>query len=750
MKTIRLFTLRRHTLPALLCSASALLGGNSLARAQQSGDSQAISQQAPQQRLAQTGNAPSPGAAQAVTTSQRPELEEVVVTAQRRRQKLLDVPIAVTAISAGDIAARGISSLQDMQYAVPGLTIAETGPGQERIQIDGIGSKGGSTGAPTVGEYLDEMPITPTAGGEGLDLRLIDMARVEVLHGAQATLYGEGSMGGTVHYVTQAPDLERFGGYVDGDWGSITDGAQSYRADAVLNAPLIPSVLGVRLVAGDERDGGWIDSNLTGQKNINGVDFLTLRGTILYQPTDDLSVSLLYLHQRQSQNYQDFGLPDRTTNTAFPTYNDETYDLANLVIKYDLGWATLVDSAGFLHRHPDVATDFTAYFEPYLPLLGLPPSVTSTIAAIGYPNESKHNALSDELRLGSNDSGPFNYLVGAYFRYYRTDGVDDTVTYPGTLPFELLDEVFAGSSKSWAAYAQLRYKITQRLEATLGVRHYQDHEILTQDGLGVFDIPGTNTGNAVFTSNNPQFNLAYKVDDDGLVYFSASKGFRSGQFNLGAPAPAPPSVGPETLWNYELGDKQEWLDQRLSTDVSVYYNDWKDIQALGVEAGSPLSYYTNSGRASGPGANLALMARPSRELTLSATVGFTDMEYDTHSAETYEGDPLDMVARWTWSLAADDRHPLTAGAVLVTHLDFGHTGGYELILRDYPPQQVFRTGGRDVLNAKVGVDFGTYEVYLVGENLADNNGILYPAVGSFPEPVMPTPRTVGVEVKVDF
>ncbi|HEX4267180.1 MAG TPA: TonB-dependent receptor [Steroidobacteraceae bacterium] len=680
-----------------------------------------------------------------------PVLDEIVVTAQRRQQRLIDVPIAVTVVTGSDLAARGVTSLQDMQYAVPGLTIAETGPGQERIQLDGIGSKGGSTGAPTVGEYLDEMPITAPDGGQGLDLRLIDMQRVEVLHGPQATLYGEGSMGGTVHYITQAPDLARFDGEVAGNWGSIADGADSYRGDAVLNAPLVPNVLGVRLVAGYERDGGWIDSLATGRKDINGADFRTFRGTILYRPLNNLSVSLMVLHQQQTQDYQNFGMPDRRTATAFPTFNEETYNLGNLVITYDLGWATLTNSTGFLHREPDVATDFTAYFLPFLPLLGLPPSVTSTIGSIGYPNVSKHNALSEELRLGSNSAGRFNYLVGAYFRDYRADGVDDTVTAPGTLPFPLLDEIFASSSKSWAAYVQLRYELTQNLEAQLGVRHYQDHEVFTQTGLGVFDVPGTNTGDGTFTSNNPQLNLSYKLGPGGLVYLNAAKGFRSGQFNLGAPPPAPPSVGPETLWTYQLGEKQEWLGRRLDTDFSVYYNQWKDIQALGVADGSPLSYFTNSGRASGPGVNFNVLARPIPQFTLSATVGFADMKYDVNSAETNAGDPLDMVSRWTYSVAADERHPLSAGSTLTVHVDFGHASGYELIIRDYPgPQQVFPTDRRNVLNARLGLDFGTYEVALFGHNLTNDNGTLYPAIGSFPEPVLPTPRTLGVEVKVDF
>lgn len=691
----------------------------------------------------------------AVGPSVAAPLSEIIVTAQKYEQRLIDVPIDVTAVTAAEIKERSVTTLQDLQYAVPGLTWAETGPGQGRVQIDGVGATGGSVGAPTIGEYLDEMPITAPGAGASMDVRLLDMERVEVLHGPQATLYGEGSMGGTIHYVTASPDLHNFSGSFDGSWGSVTDGGSSYRGDVVLNAPLVPDRLGIRVVAGYEREGGWIDSLVTGMKDVNGVDVKTFRAKLLFRPVDDLSISLMVLHEEYDQHYQNFGTKDRETATGFPTANAETYDLGNLIIKYNMGWATLVNSTGFLHREPTNATDLTGFLQPDLALFGLPPSVIATIKSIGYPTASTHNALSDELRLSSNPGGPFNYLVGAYFRDYRTIFLNDTVTAPGTLPFEFLHEAGSSSSKSAAGFAEVRYAFTPQLEALLGLRYYHDQETLVQTGSGVFDVPGAEMSKGTFTSTNPRLNLSYKPWEDSLVYLNVAKGFRSGQFNLGATPPAPPSAAPETLWTYELGVKQEWLSHRLSTDLSIYYNRWSDIQTLGIQNGKPLGYYTNVGKASGPGVNLSLSARPIPELTLSATAGYTDMKYDTNSAQTNKGDPIDLVAKSTFSASAEDRHPLSDTLAWVTRLDFMHTSGTQLTLRDYVTlglgtQTVFPTDPRNILNARMGLDFGKYQVYLFGNNLTDNNGTLYPAFGSFPEPVLTTPRTVGVEVRATF
>src|SRR4051812_30995688 len=146
---------------------------------------------------------------------------DIIVTAQKRNERLLDVPLAITAITGDEIARRGAVSLQDLQYSVPGLSLVEQGPGQERIQIRGVAN---SNGLPTFGQYLDEMPISIDDQTQALNPRLYDMKQIEVLRGPQGTLYGEGSMGGTIRYLTADPDLKRVGGNLEGQVGSVADG----------------------------------------------------------------------------------------------------------------------------------------------------------------------------------------------------------------------------------------------------------------------------------------------------------------------------------------------------------------------------------------------------------------------------------------------------------------------------------------------------------------------------------------------
>jgi heterotetrameric sarcosine oxidase gamma subunit len=669
-------------------------------------------------------------------------LQEVVVTAEKRAEPLLSVPLSVTAVTSGEIEARGIASLQDMQYSVPGLVMADFGgPGEGRLQLDGIATAGGATGLPTLGIYLDEMPITANQAGAGMDIRLIDMERVEVLHGPQPTLYGEGSMGGTIHYVSAAPDLGRFGGNIDATIGTITDGAISDWIHGVLNVPLLSDKLGVRIAAGYETEGGWIDSTTTGAKDVNGVHIKTARATVLAKPIDGLSVSLMYLHQEHNQSYQDFGTSNRTAPTSFfPTLNDEHYDLGNLVVSYDFGFATLLSSTGFLHRDPTYGIDLSAFLVPILP---------GSITAVGLKIVLPQNALSEEMRLSSNNRGPLNYTIGVYYRDYRTHEVSSTMTAPGSLPFTILASDGHGSDKSLAAFAEVRYALTQRLEALIGLRHYRDEQENEQTGT-TFGFPtAIPSQSGTFESNNPRFNLSYKTSGSGIVYLNVAKGFRSGGFNLQSSIPGvviPPTYGPEELWTYQVGAKQEWLDHRLFADASVYYNDWSKIQSSVQIPNTFLSYTGNTGAASGEGASLALHAQPVPELVLSGTVGYVDMKYHTSTPTANNGDPLDLVSKWTYSASADYRRPLPWGPALIARIDFQHTSGYQITLRDAVPP-IYRTPVRNVLNLRVGGDFGKFEADLYANNLTDNNGPLYPAVGTSALPVLPTPRTVGIELR---
>jgi iron complex outermembrane receptor protein len=272
---------------------------------------------------------------------------------------------------------------------------------------------------------------------------------------------------------------------------------------------------------------------------------------------------------------------------------------------------------------------------------------------------------------------------------------------------------------------------------------------VTTTSEGLLVAPGEESAEGTFVSNNPRVNISYKTSADGLVYANVAKGFRSGGFNLGL-ANAPPTYGPETLWTYTLGTKQEWLERRLGADLSVYYNNWTHMQTTGYSNGTPLNYVTNSGRASGPGVNFALNANPISDLTASATLGYADMKHDDKSAVTNPGDPVDLVEKWTYSATVDYHRPLADGIKLISRIDYGYGRGYQITVRNTPPG-IFTTPSRAVLDARLGVDLGRYQVYAYGHNLTDNNGQLFPGpLGTNPEPVLPTPRTIGLGGRVTF
>jgi iron complex outermembrane receptor protein len=170
-------------------------------------------------------------------SSSRPEayLEEIIVTAQKREERLIDVPAPITAVTADDISARGAPDLESLQFSVPGFSALRYGPGAERAQLRGISS---NYGRETVGRYLDEMPINAETVGGSPDIRLIDMQRIEVLRGPQPTLYGDGSMGGTIRYVTASPDLKTASGSITMDGNSVQDGAAGYLVNGYLSTPL--------------------------------------------------------------------------------------------------------------------------------------------------------------------------------------------------------------------------------------------------------------------------------------------------------------------------------------------------------------------------------------------------------------------------------------------------------------------------------------------------------------------------------
>ena len=197
-------------------------------------------------------------------------------------------------ISEDEIKARGALDIKDLQYSIPGLSITNNQPGQDRVQIRGASSDVG-LGSPTVGRYLDEVSGNSDAAQRALDIPLLDIERVEVLRGPQGTLYGAGSIGGTVRFITNSPDLTETSGELGIGFNNIDGGGNGYELNGVVNLPIVEDKLALRVVASTEDIAGWIDNTATGESDINEADRTFVRAKLLYQPNDRFNASLMWM-----------------------------------------------------------------------------------------------------------------------------------------------------------------------------------------------------------------------------------------------------------------------------------------------------------------------------------------------------------------------------------------------------------------------------------------------------------------------
>lgn len=691
-----------------------------------------------------------PGTTYAQDSGSALVLEEVIVTARKREERLIDIPMSAMAMTAEEINARGISNLIDAQYSVPGLTISEFAPGQQRLVLRGIGPSGGGTvGSATVGLYLDEMPIN-IGSFDALDVRLLDMERVEVLRGPQPTLYGESSMGGAIRYVSANPDLTEFSGSVKTRVGTLTDGNEPYRLSGVVSVPLIQNTLGIRIAAAYEESGGWIDYEPTGQDDVNSSELRTIRAKVLWEPNDEFSASFMYLHNKVDSDFANFSEPDtRKSGLSAPSHNAFEYDLINAVASYDFGPATLLASLGYMDRSIERGGDAAALVGLYEFVLGIVPPGTLTGAGVFFDEEFE--MTTQEVRLSSNENEKFNWLLGFYRRDPENPGVSGSFTVPANVaPFDPLRQEFNRKSDAFAVFGEIRYQVTDQIEIGLGGRYFEDDKKVISLLNGA---PAGPSKKGKFDTFNPRVDVSYTTAGGNLYYFNAAKGYRSGGFNSaqlppGFP-PLPEDYGPDKVWSYEIGTKQVLLDGRLRFEAAVYYSDWSNVQSPDPRF-SPFGVVTGAGDISGPGVDLTLSALLSETLMASLTYGYIGMEYDKDIATHKKGDPVDLTSENSVSFSFDYSREtsLFDGSTVNARADFQYSEGYVI---SFKPIGVYETGSRTLLSLRAGLQFNNLEVYVYADNVTDDKGVIYPRVPGFlNEPIIGRPRTVGVGVDFNF
>jgi outer membrane receptor protein involved in Fe transport len=693
-------------------------------------------------------------AAQSAVTSDEAEIaDEIIVTAQKREERVFDVPASVSVVTGEEIARRGAATIEDLQYSVPGLSITEFSRGNQRIQLRGISIL---SGLPTVGVYLNELPLNNELNQAGQDVPALDLERIEVLRGPQGTLFGQGALGGTLRYITATPDLNQFGGHASGEGGAIDGGGTSWRGEGAINLPIVHDAFALRLAGSYENFGGWIDNTSLGAEDVNDGSNLTLRATALWQASNRLQVLLLAQHQDLDLN--NLNLADANGDVADRVFSPTRtrVDLADLTVSYDFGGATLLSSTGYLNRRDQAQQDASGGLIPILELpipfgLGFPPGTFSSVALA---SESEGRIFTEELRLTSNGDGRLNWTLGAFFRDSSADAVSESVVSPAILPFTLLgtDGTSPSDSRSWAVFGEASYRFVPSLEATIGLRYFEDRR--TQDiSSTAFGVSATDQGTDTFSSLSPRFNLSWSVSDNANLYFNIAKGFRSGGFNLTSAGlglvTVPPTYRPETLWSYEVGAKVHSSDRRLTGEIAVYHNNWTDVQSFAFAPGFPIGFTVNGGELSGWGADAQLTFLPIPDLTLQATAGVNDMSYDSNTPEHMAGDPADYVPSFTASASAEYRFDWTPTLPGFARIDYQYADEFQVYLRNTQLTPAF-SDTLSYLNARLAINTEGWSASLFARNITNEDGVLHPAFGALSTPARPQPRTIGVAVSMSY
>jgi outer membrane receptor protein involved in Fe transport len=707
---------------------------------------------------------------------QAADLPAVVVTANKRTEKLQDVPMAVSAVSGDDLKRAGANSFADYATQVPGLNVISTSEGQTQLVLRGITSGSGQANS-AVSTYINDAPYgssTVYAGGGLLtpDLDPADLERIEVLRGPQGTLYGANSLGGLVKFVTAKPDATRAFGYLSTGYSSVKGGGSGFNERAMVNLPLIADTLALRINAYDRKDPGYIDNVFTGKSDVNEATVRGGRAEMLWTPGSKVSVSLSAL----AQNLSSDGLANTGVDvdplTLKPLYGYQKqsraagtglfkikYRLYDASVNADFGWAKLVSSSSYSTQKVNTDQDVTAAYGPILnPSFGLDNggySITDPITL---------GKFTQDLRLQSPEDQTLEWRVGVFYTRESTtnqqlvNGFDASTGVPLDLPPLGAINVGPGIFKEWAGYADLTWHVTSQLSILVGGRYSKDKTTFTQTGSGLL------VGDIGFTTQSKDtpttflFNPSFKFNDDVMAYIRVASGFRPGGPNVGVPPGlgAPVSFGPDKLTSYELGFKATMLDRRMSFDADVFYIDWSHIQLTSTSGG--FSFLGNGGKAKSQGVEASWKYAPVHGLVLSANTSYTDAALTADTPPGlfgYDGDRLPWVPKWNATVGLDYDFPLGGGWSGSAGATYNYVGSRKTDFLPVPGPRLTAPSYHGI-DIHAGSYYGSWSLQAYVKNLTNQRGItsltsetIDPQGSPFAASYVP-PRTVGVNVTYDF
>lgn len=559
------------------------------------------------------------------------QLEEVVVTAERREASVQDVPIAVSAYGEELIENLQLDDTLDLINVVPNM-FGGNNTGLATANMYYIRAQGNdesiSTFDPPVGTYVDDVYITRQNAN---NFALFDVERIEVLRGPQGTLYGRNTTGGAISVVMKKPG-DTTKGFVEVGAGSF--GKHLVRAS--LDMPLSDKVLS-KISVFDTADDGYLKNLATGEK-YNNSDMTGLRVALRVLPSDtvtwDIAVDTTDIEATAIHGFIDGD--DRISTSkitgGLPANFDQKADYGNEVktlnITSNLAWDMAGGTANFIIGNREIEQDFLLNFPIAAPFPDF----------FLIDNNGEHDMFSAELKWSGNIMNDRVFLsTGLY--YMDEDNKVDFADYldlaavgvpapPSTVFTALADRVLSNGTKSMAVYAQADIKIGDKGTLTLGARYTDEEKTfgysgsITNADLDAAGVPRSQDEQKV----TPRIAYSHAVNDDMMIYASITNGFKSGGWNAReAVAATALPFGPEEIWAYEAGIRADWMDGRLRTNITAFYSDLEDLQTTSAYAGDFLT--TNAGGLEVTGLEAEITAVPTDNWQIFAAIGLQDPKY---------------------------------------------------------------------------------------------------------------------------
>jgi outer membrane receptor protein involved in Fe transport len=738
------------------------------------------------------------------------QLEEIIVTAEKRESTVQTTPISLTAVSGQDIQDRGLTDLGNLVQSVPGVSIRSSGPGMTEFEMRGVASTGGNS--PTVGFYYDDTSLTaPSAANEGkivISPSLYDLNRVEVLRGPQGTLYGSGSMGGTIKVVPNPPNPNAFDTSAELVFGDTDHGGFDHAENAMVNLPFGAGLAALRLVGSYSRDAGWIDRVVIAPgafplpngttrgdvlaapvaadyHDVNDVEKTSVRVSAVVNPVEGLSITPSFFYQKLSSG----GLPyidsNPGTDAHYQPYDiseaySDTFKLSSINITYKTPILALTSITSYWSRNEPVTQDATEswttglgpYVNGYYPPTGLGAS-----SAIEY---NPTHQTTEEFRISSVGDSSLKWLVGYYYEDFHSAW---DIVFPSQNGAALFgsNNLFSYFSPmpiyQQSVFGEVTYNVTEPWAITVGARRYRYDAPVSLDQFGALTATVMTETSERDQGVTPKISTSYQFTKDLMVYLTAAKGFRPGGGTGPVPTSGPASVncepqlqieygsngafvqGPisfksDNVWSYEAGEKLTLADNRVTVNGALYFEKWNGVQQTNSLSTCGYVYTANAGNAHVRGGELEIQAIVVPEVTVSGNVGYVHaalVSSELIDAGFNPGTAIQDVPQWTSTVSAAWRHSLTDQLTLTARADNTYTGS-----RTDETYSINQLPSYDLTNIRAGLDGGRWNAVLFVNNVADKRALISDItqaaenIPTFNRVAVSQPRTAGIDLNFRF